>query len=163
MSQIIKYGKLREDAIIPSKREGDGCYDYYASFEADYLILPPHAVTLIPTGLCSTFPREYRVALRERGSNTKWGGIVMAGQIDSNYTGEHFVAIYNTNEVPIYIDKGVEEIERHDDGILYPYRKAICQMAIEEVPRFVVQEVPAEYIQNLNTERGDGKLGSSQK
>jgi hypothetical protein len=28
---IIKFAKLTEDAKIPTKREGDGCYDLYAS------------------------------------------------------------------------------------------------------------------------------------
>ena len=160
---IIKFAKLTEDAKIPTKREGDGCYDLYASFEGNEIMIEPHKTALIPTGVCSTFPPNYRIALRERGSNTKWGAIVMAGQIDSNYTGEYFVAIHNSNDIPIEITKIVDDVTITEDFIQFPYSKAICQFAVEDVPQVIIQETTAEYIQSLNTERGDGKLGSSKK
>ena len=80
---------------FPSKREADGCYDIYANFEEEFMVIQPNQVKLIPTKIFSKFDSKYRISVRERGSNTKSGMIVMAGQIDSNYRGEWFVAIYN--------------------------------------------------------------------
>lgn len=159
----IKFAKVREGATIPSKRDGDGCYDVYALVDGDFTI-PPHTNELIPTGICSTFSSAYRIGVRERGSNTKSNAIVMAGQIDSNYTGEWFISIYNGNNIPLIYtfdeDKlnGEYMAEKYVDA-----RKAIAQFAVEFVPQVDVVEVPLEEIQSLVTERGDGCLGSSGK
>jgi dUTP pyrophosphatase len=159
----IKFAKTRPDAKIPTKRQGDGCYDLYVCFDEEFVTIPPHSVKLVPTGLCSTFDSNYRIGFRERGSNTKSALLVMAGQIDSNFTGEWFVALYNGNDIPIEITKNVSEVMKEEDFIRVPYCKAVAQFAVEEVPQVDIEEVDADYIMNLNTERGAGMLGSSNK
>jgi dUTP pyrophosphatase len=159
----ILFAKLREDVKIPQKRDEDGCYDLYASFEDNEYMIPAHTTQLVPTGLISAFPSGYRVGFRERGSNTKWGAIVMAGQIDSGYRGEWFVAVHNCLDIPIEITKSVTEVEKTEDFIRYPYTKAICQFAIEEVPEMEVIESSVELVKDIFSERGDGMLGSSGK
>lgn len=163
MVTTIKFAKVREGAIIPSfGREGDGCMDVYACSKQD-IIIQPHEVKLVPTGICSTFDKNYRISLRERGSNTKSTLITMAGQIDSNYTGEWFVALYNGNDIPIELTHNVKEVYKCEDYISVPMSKAICQCAVEEIPQVNIEEVELDYIKNLNTNRGSDCLGSSGK
>lgn len=159
----IKFAKTRPDAKIPTKRQGDGCYDLYVCFDEEFVTIPPHSVKLVPTGLCSTFDSNYRIGFRERGSNTKSALFVMAGQIDSNFTGEIFVALYNGNDIPIEITKNVSEVMKEEDFIRVPYSKAVAQFAVEEVPQVEIEEVDVDDITNLKTERGAGMLGSSNK
>ena len=158
----ILFAKMRDGAIIPSKREEDGCYDLYICTDED-VIIQPHQIKLIPTGICSTFPSKYRIGIRERGSNTKSGLITVAGQIDSNYTGEWFLALYNSHNVPAKISKEYEDYKITDEIVQIPYRKAQAQFAVELVPDVEVEEIELEYIKSLVTNRGAGCLGSSGK
>jgi dUTP pyrophosphatase len=160
---IIYFAKVKEGAIIPSRREEDGCYDLYSCFEEESLIILPHTVKLIPTGIASAFSSKYRIAFRERGSNTKPNLKVSAGQIDSGYRGEYFVALHNDNDIPVEITKTIDEFVRHEDYMKFPYSKAICQFAIEEVPQVSIQEISYEELKEFKSERGMGKLGSSKK
>lgn len=160
----IKLAKVREGAIIPSyATDGAGWLDVYACFDEYEIIIPAHTCKLVPTGIISSFPKNYRIGLYERGSNTKSGLIVQAGRIDSDYRGEWFVALYNSNDVPVEITKGVTEVEHTEDFIRVPYTKAICQMAVEIVPNVDVIEVDDTEIECDITERGAGCLGSTGK
>lgn len=166
----IKFAKLNPRAKIPTKRDEDGCYDIYACFSDDEMLIEPHETKLIPTGICSAFDKKYRISLRERGSNSKSGLKVSCGQIDSGYNGEWFVALYNTHGYPVSISKRVNEINMglRDCGysrnvLLVPYDKAIAQAAVEYVPVVEIEEVSPEEIKNRKTLRGEGKLGSSGK
>ena len=159
----IKFAKTRPDAKIPSKRQGDGYYDIYVCFDEEFVAIPPHTVKLIPTGICSTFDSNYRIGFRERGSNTKSALFVTAWQIDSHFTGEWFVALYNGNDIPIEITKNVSEVIKEEDFIRVQYSKAVAQFAVEEVPQVEIEEVDLDYSTNLKTERGAGMLGSSNK
>ena len=159
----ILFAKLADDVIIPSKRDEDGCYDVYAHFDEEYRAIQPHEVKLIPTGIRSHFSPNLRISIRERGSNTKSAMIVMAGQIDSNYTGEWFIAIYNGNDIPIEITKNVSDVVRSEDFIRVPYQKAIAQFAVEIVPDIVLTEIKTDEMDAITTNRGNGYLGSSGK
>lgn len=159
----IYFAKISPNAIIPTKRDEDGCYDLYACFDDYEIIIPPHTVKLISTGIASAFNPKYRIALRERGSNTKSNLSVMAGQIDSGYRNGYFVALHNNNDIPVEITKSVVEVEKTTDFIRVPYSKAICQFAIEEVPVMTIQEIPYKDLLEMGSERGIGSLGSSNK
>lgn len=155
-------------AIIPTKRDEDGCYDLYAAFYEDEFVIPPHTTKLVPTGIKSAFSPKYRVALRERGSNTKTHLIVRAGQIDSGYRGEWFAALYNDSDKPVVIVKSEAPFDKEKprpveaaDEILVPYSMAICQFALEEVPQSSI--IAVRDVSVFESERGEGKLGSSGK
>lgn len=75
----LLFAKVKEGAIIPTKRDEDGCYDIYANFKGENIVIQPHTNKLIPTGIATAFSPEYRLSIRERGSNTKSNLIVMAG------------------------------------------------------------------------------------
>ena len=160
---MIQFAKLREGAVIPSKREEDSDYDLYACFEEEEFVIPAFSTRLIPTGLISAFDESLGVKFEERGSNTKWCGIVQAGVIDSGYRGEWLCAMYNGNPVPVHISKAVGEVQRLEDRVLVPYGKAICQFHVREIPKVGIEEVSADAVLACASERGAGRLGSSGK
>lgn len=164
----FQFALLDEGAKFPTKREEDGCYDLYVK-EGYSTIINPHQIALLPTGLCSAFDPKYRIAFRERGSNTKSGLIIMAGQIDSGYRGEWFVAVYNTNDVPVVIceDEDYSPVSAdmivQGDVKLVTTAKAICQFAVEEVPNIFIEQIESDVLQAIPSERGGGNIGSSGK
>jgi dUTP pyrophosphatase len=182
-SNVLLFARTKEGATIPSKRDEDGCYDVYACFPENEFRIEPFTVKLVPTGICSAFDSDYRISLRERGSNTKSALQVMAGQIDSNFRGEWFVALYNANSVPVIISKNVNKVMKSttvahhcsnmcveaqeygakQDCIYVPYSKAVAQAAVEEVPKFEIYEVTPDEIAKIESNRGTGMLGSSGK
>lgn len=159
----IYFAKVRPTAKIPSKIDENMCYDVYADFEQTNFIIEPHTTALVPTGICSAFDPKWGISLRERGSTGSIGMKVSAGQIDSGYRGEWFVALTNTNNKPIVISKEVDKTTVTEDYIFYPYSKAICQAKVEEVPQMKIEEIDVETLKSIPSIRGEGKLGSSNK
>ena len=160
---VIQFAKIRDGAVIPTKRDEDSDYDLYACFDEDEFVIPPFSTRLIPTGLISAFDESLGVKFEERGSNTKWCGIVQAGVIDSGYRGEWVCAMYNGNPVPVHISKAVKEVERRGDRVLVPCGKAICQFHVREILKTAIEERALEEILARVSARGSGKLGSSGK
>ena len=163
MKYKLNFSAENNTVIIPSKREGDAAYDIYANFEQDNLVIMPHETKLIPTGLRSSFSKDLVIILKERGSTGSKGMGVRMGVIDSNFRGVWQVGITNHNEKPIVITKEEKTEALEDDYIVYPYKKAICQAVVLQLPEVEVSAVPVEVIKNDTTERGEGMLGSSNK
>lgn len=163
MDKVIKFAKVHPDAKIPSKRDEDSDYDLYACFDEEEFVIPAFSTRLVPTGIISAFDESLGVKFEERGSNTKWCGMVQAGVIDSGYRGEWFAAIYNGNTAPVHISKAVNDVQRLEDKVLVPYSKAVCQFNVREIPKVEIQEVDVDAILAHKSERGTGALGSSNK
>lgn len=159
----LLFAKTRQNAIVPSKRDEDGCYDIYACFDDDEIVIEPFRNMLVDSGIATAFDKKWRLAIRERGTNSKSGLMTMSGQVDSGYRGSIFVSLYNANRVPVIISKKVEEIEKTDNYIKFPYKKAVAQFAMEEVPVLETEIVDYEILQTITSERGTGALGSSGK
>lgn len=167
----IYFAKVKENAVIPSKREEDGAFDIYAYFEEDFMVIAPHETKMIPTGLASAFSQDYVAILKERGSNGSKGIGQRAGVVDSGYRGEWFVPLTNHNDISVVIAKehviGHFEyaVEHFAKGqfIVYPYSKAITQCIIVEVPKLPIKEISYEELLKFESERGTGALGSSGK
>lgn len=164
-SQTIYFAKMKDTAIIPSKRMEDGAFDIYACFAEDYIVLAPHETKMIPTGLASAFSSDYVAILKERGSTGTKGIGQRAGVIDSGYRGEWLVPLTNLNEAALVICKAtaLEENKFADNSIIYPYEKAIAQCILVEVPKMVTSEISYEELLKFESERGTGRLGSSGK
>lgn len=158
----IKFARVDDSVKFPTRRDEDGCYDIYAHITENFII-PSHTNELVPTGLYSAFDKKYRIAIRERGSNTKANMIVMAGQIDSGYREEWFVSIYNGNDKKIILSDYYDKVIDGADAIYVPTSKAIAQFAVEYVPDVVISEISVDELQKINSERGTGALGSSNK
>lgn len=105
----IRFAKVNEKAIIPSKNVENAGYDIYGIFggnDDENRIVKPHQTKLIPTGIACALPSKYYFQVEERGSTGSKGIKKSAGVIDSGYRGEIFIAITNsTNRYLVFGDK----------------------------------------------------------
>ena len=159
----LYFAKLKEDVIIPSKREEDSCFDIYANFEEDEIIIKAQHTVMIPTKLMCAFSSDYVLKLCERGSTGVRGIGQRSGIIDSGYRNEIFVPLTNHNDKRLIISKKVDRVIDNINEIVYPYSKAICQALLVEVPKVEVVEITPEELKGIKSKRGEGKLGSSGK
>lgn len=157
---LIKFAKINPKAIIPSKKIEDAGYDIYPCFDEEYIEIKPLNTVMIPTGIASAIPDKYYFQIQERGSTGTKGMKYGAGVIDSGYRGEWFVPITNCNNESIYITKK-EDLDLK--GIIYPYKKAIAQAILLEVPKVEIEEISYEELKKIPSQRGDGRLGSTGK
>lgn len=158
----IKFAAVREDAVIPTKRDEDAGFDVYANFDEDYIEIPPHTTVMIPSGIASAVPVGYMFELKERGSTGTKGIGQRSGVIDSGYRGEWIVPLTNHNSKTLVIAKFPEDFDENY-VIVYPYTKAIAQALLREVPDLPVEVVSYDELLKISSERGCGKLGSSGK
>jgi dUTPase len=159
----VLIAKVNPNAIIPSKKEENACYDFYACFNGEEMFIPKGKPTLVPTGLATSMLPKYFLNLKhERGSSGIHGMAILSGVVDSGYRGEIFI-----NITPLYkniaISKDTYEVLETEDTIVYPYSKAIAQGSFEEVSNIRIKEISYEQLKAIPSERGTGKLGSSGK
>ena len=169
----VKFCMLKSDAMIPTKRLEDAGYDIYACFDEPYMVIDTGETKMIPTGIASAFNEKFVAVLKERGSTGTKGIGQRAGVIDSGYRGEWMVPLTNHNEWPMVIVKedGIDEFKKYteslvwdyEDYIVYPYEKAIAQMLLLPVPLAKITQINKSELEEINSERGSGKLGSSGK
>ena len=167
----ILFAKVRKDAIIPSKEEENAGYDIYPCFEEDSMIILPHTTKLVPTGIACALNPKWYFQVEERGSTGSKGIKKSAGVIDAGYRGEIFIAITNTNSKSIVITKdsntsslkNIPDEFKENGVIFYPYKKAIAQLVLHEVPKMKTIELPYESLLKIPSKRGTGKIGSSGK
>lgn len=161
---VVYFAKVRPDAKIPSRDDENGWYDVYACFDEEMMVVQPHSIAMIPTGIASAFSSKYRFSANcERGSTGVIAMMALSGKIDSGYRDEWFIVLYNGNDKPIAITKETDTKVETEDYIMYPYSKAICQAGLEIVPQVEVREIPYEELKAIPSKRGTGKLGSSGK
>lgn len=168
----VYFSKVRDNAIIPSKISEDAGYDIYACVEprvishnevAYEILCPKGKTTLVPTGIAMAMPKSYYFNCKhERGSTGALSMMVLSGVVDSGYRGEIFIGLHPA-EKDVLITNEVKEIEHHNDVILYPYSKAICQGTIDLVPEVEIKEISYEELKKIESLRGTGSLGSSNK
>ena len=153
----------KEGVEIPSKRPEDMGFDVKAHFDEHELVIKPHETKLIPTGLYSAVPPCFGLLAREKGSTGAIGMKLGAGVIDSGYRDEIFIAITNENDVPIVItkDETLKKVEVTEDMISYPYKKGIAQLILTFNPAVQVTPLSIEELKAIPSERGEGKLGST--
>lgn len=165
MMNNIYFAKTNPKAHIPTKRAEDAGYDIYACFEEDYIEIKPHETKMIPTGIASACSPDYCFILKERGSTGSKGMAQRCGIIDSGYRGEWFCPITNTTDMTIRICKEsvIDKCAKVAGVRTYPYEKAICQALVVPVPSLEVKELSYDEIVKINSERGIGALGSSNK
>ncbi|MDY4127677.1 dUTP pyrophosphatase [Peptostreptococcus porci] len=185
-SNLIKFAS-KEGVKIPTKRDEDAGYDVYAFFEEDFIEIFPHETKIIPTGLYSAFSDDYVAMLCERGSTGTKGIGQRCGIIDSGFRGEWGIPITNHNNKPLLISKFTKEelikiyeknsesnegfsedvyntvIKKLNKYIIYPYSKAICQVLFLPIPKLKTEVISIKDLQDIPSERGNGKLGSSRK
>lgn len=154
------FAKVKENAIIPTKKDEDAGYDIYACIDRDIKV-EPHETVMIPTGIATAFDSDYVMILKERGSTGTEGIGQRCGVIDSGFRGEIMVPITNTTDKLLTITK--DNLIFREDEIVYPAQKAIAQAIMVEVPKLKVQEIELSELREIKSERGQGMLGSSGK
>lgn len=164
----IYFAKLRGDAVIPRKERENAGYDIFASFEEDYIIIPPYKTGLIPTGIAWACSEEFYMQIEERSSTGTKGIKRSAGVVDSGYRGEIKVAIFNANDKAlVFSPYGEDEIKRRypelGEIIFYSTAKAIAQGIIHRVEEMQTKEISLEALQSIPSKRGDNGWGSSNK
>lgn len=170
----LYFAKIRPSATIPTKREEDAGYDIYADFAEDTLVIKAHSTYPVPTGIATAFSKNYYIQVEERSSTGKIGLKKSAGVIDSGYRGEYFILLTNANKKDVVISKlTAEELGKTfksggkkyktKDCIIYPYSKGIAQLIVLPVPKMECKELPYDKLKQIESQRGDGKFGSSKK
>ena len=86
-----------------------------------------------------------------------------AGVIDSGYRGEWFVPVSNLNDVPLVLccARVFEKWKDHPGMLVMSAERAIAQAVLLPVPKAQVVEVRFAEIVEMESERGEGSLGSS--
>ena len=163
----LYWAKVKENAIIPTKREEDAGYDLYPCFEEEYLEILPLHTKLVPLGVASAFDSDYVMLLKERGSTGTKGMAQRAGVIDSGYRGEYMAPVTNVNDKPLCIVKKevleTWEEDQKEKYILYPYEKAVCQGVLLKMPQLESETLSYDELKKIASLRNDGRLGSSGK
>jgi dUTP pyrophosphatase len=135
----LKFRKLSPLAKEPTSAHiTDAAYDLYSLKQYD---IPPGSTMVIETGIAFGFPPGYYGRLEGRSSLASNGIDVFGGIIDSGYTGEIKVVLFNSTQNSFFIGPQAKIAQI----IISPYIKPI----LEEV-----SELKA-------TDRSDKGFGSS--
>ena len=159
----LYFARCKEGAILPTKRKEDSGYDIYSCFEEESLLLNPGDIRLIPTGICSAFSTEFVFFIKERSSTGAVGLATRMGVIDSGYRGEINIALNNTSNIPILIDKSITKVVKETGLVRYPYSKAIAQGVFCVIPTLEVREISHAELLAISSARGETFLGASGK
>jgi dUTP pyrophosphatase len=86
----------------------DSGFDLYSRIDLE---LPAFGRGLVPTGLKLSIPDEYEIQIRPKSGLAINMGLTVLntpGTVDSGYVGEIQVIVYNTNNYPIKVTKGMK-------------------------------------------------------
>lgn len=157
-------------ARIPTKRDTDAGYDIYTI--EDNVWLEPGETRLFSTGLQYYISPGWWLMGFDRGSTGSQGINLHCGVCDNTYRGEVFICLHNDNNYPVYFTSQTTKVQMITEGHLwwkkqylaYPISKAIAQLIPVAQPEVTSRECqPGEWEDLKNTDRGEGKLGSSGK
>jgi dUTP pyrophosphatase len=105
----LGYTKLHEDAVEPKYNyESDSGFDLHSTEE---IIVPPFGRVLVPTGISLDINDGFEVQVRSKSGLAINQGLMCLnspGTVDNGYTGEVKVIIFNTNQSPFTISKGMK-------------------------------------------------------
>jgi len=174
MTDKLYFAKEYDDAIIPTKNNEDSGFDIYA-YGYEEIELLPQDIKLIKTGIRTAYPSKYSMIAKERSSTGVKGLGIRAGVIDSGFRGEIKIVLNNKTNKTIILsnapDKTKKELSKgmsdptyvDTNYIIYPLSKGIAQLVMVEIPQLDVQEIPKDDLLKIESERGEGMLGSSNK
>lgn len=99
----IEIKKLKNGLDLPTptyQSKGAAGFDLYAAIDVDYASVSPGHRIIIPTGVAVAVPEGYELQVRPRsGLAAKYGISIVntPGTVDSDYRGELFVILINTD------------------------------------------------------------------
>lgn len=175
----IKFLKIDDRAVIPTKRDEDAAFDLYTTcagyedrVEDKEIIIRPGETVKLLTGLKAVIPSDVWVLLKERSSTAKTGLSIRSGVIDSGYRGEWAIMMTNCGRINVHISRDYhgkpefrKSMSRYFDGYwIMSFDKAIAQAVV--MPKLDVScgEISqAEFDAAPETIRGDSGWGASGK
>lgn len=105
---LIKIYNASNNPIPKYQTVGSSGMDLYADLKAD-LVLEPHKVYSVPTGIYLELPKGYEAQIRARSGLALKNGITLVngiGTIDSDYRGEIKIIMMNLIDEPFTIHHG---------------------------------------------------------
>lgn len=146
-ARMILIKQLNPKAKVPTYgSEGAACFDFYACLDKNEIVVPPHSMVKVGTGLAFGLDFGNVLFMYSRsGHGFKHGlrFVNCVGVIDSDYRGEVMVGLYNDSDTEYVLKDG----ERIAQGIVQSY-----------IPcNFVLTDDLGE------TKRGAGGFGSTGK
>ena len=105
----LGYTKLHPDAVEPIYNyESDSGFDLHST---EKIIVPPFGRVLVPTGISLDIQDGFEVQVRSKSGLALKQGLMCLnspGTVDNGYTGEVKAIIFNTNQDPFTITKGMK-------------------------------------------------------
>lgn len=105
----LGFQKLQPDVKTPSYNYGgDSGFDLYSTEE---ITIPPFGRALVPTGLAFDIQDGYEIQVRSKSGLAINQGLMVLnspGTVDSSYSAEVKVIIFNTNQTSFTITKGMK-------------------------------------------------------
>jgi dUTP pyrophosphatase len=105
----IKVKKLHPDAVFPKYNyPSDSGFDLHST---ETIEIPAFGRSLVPTGISVQFGEGHEIQVRPKSGLAINMGITVLntpGTVDQGYTGEIKVIVFNTNNHPVIIDKGMK-------------------------------------------------------
>lgn len=107
-------------------------------FSAEDVVIPPHSVYAVPTGVGTELPDGYDIVIHCKSGLSKNGIWASNAPVDAGYRGEIHAILYNTTDAPYHIKRGTK----------------VGQMVVRPV-------IYAEFVKELGEEREAGAFGST--
>jgi dUTP pyrophosphatase len=105
----LGFTKLHPDAVVPKYNYGsDSGFDLHSVEE---ITIQPFGRVLVPTGLSFDINDGYEIQVRSKSGLAINQGLMVLnspGTVDNGYTGEVKAIIFNTNQIPVTITKGMK-------------------------------------------------------
>jgi len=135
----VKVKREDENLHLKYNHTTDACFDIRSNAD---MVIPARGRDMVPTGISLSIPDGYMIQIKPRsGLSVKYGIETGAGVIDSDYTGEIKVVLFNHSDEDF-------KIEKYD---------RVCQAEI----RPVYQAKFIEIDEHDDTGRGSKGFGSS--
>lgn len=144
-TKTVKIKKLHPDAIMPKYNyPSDSGFDLHS---VEDVILPALGRAAVPTGLSFQFEENLEIQVRSKSGLALNQGLMVLnspGTVDQGYSGEIKAIIFNTNNIPVEIKKGMKVAQA-----------VLC-------PVFNGKNVKLEEVQEFETtDRGNKGFGST--
>lgn len=107
--KLIPQPNLKELPLPAYQTIGSAGLDLMAAID-DLICLAPRQTKLIPTGVSIELDNGFEAQVRTRSGLAAKSGIIVLnapGTIDSDYTGEIFIQLYNTSSTSFEIHRGM--------------------------------------------------------
>ena len=116
-SHELKFTKIHPDAVTPKYNyKTDSGFDFHSVEE---VVIPAFGRSLVKTGLKFNLPSSCELQVRPKSGLALKEGLTVLntpGTVDEGYTGEVMVIVFNTNNYPYTVKKGMKIAQ----GVLCP-------------------------------------------